>query len=58
MFPSKNVRVIAEPGRYYVGGSAYTFCVSIIGRRINNQTDTFDGMKDHQKKYKKKYSCE
>ena len=57
MFPSKNVRVIAEPGRYYVGGPAYTFCVGIIGRRINSQTNSSDGMNDHQKEYKRKYSC-
>ncbi|KAI8146606.1 pyridoxal-dependent decarboxylase [Fennellomyces sp. T-0311] len=32
MFPP-SVRVIAEPGRYYVT-TAYTLCTSIIGRRI------------------------
>ncbi|KAI9258073.1 pyridoxal-dependent decarboxylase [Phascolomyces articulosus] len=39
MFPS-NVRVIAEPGRYYVA-SAFTACTHVIGRRTvkaENQT--------------------
>ncbi|KAI9244559.1 pyridoxal-dependent decarboxylase [Phascolomyces articulosus] len=44
LFPSKDVRVIAEPGRYFVGGPAYTFCFGIIGRRVEESND-------HQKAY-------
>ncbi|KAI9277148.1 pyridoxal-dependent decarboxylase [Phascolomyces articulosus] len=40
MFPSNNVRVIAEPGRYYVGGPAYTLCVGIVGRRTIEEGQT------------------
>ena len=32
MFPS-SIRVIAEPGRYYVA-TAYTLCINVIARRI------------------------
>ena len=47
MFPSKNVRVIAEPGRYYVGGPAYTLCVGIVGRRTV-EGDHNDGCDDQR----------
>ncbi|KAI9244558.1 hypothetical protein BDA99DRAFT_610108 [Phascolomyces articulosus] len=39
LFPSKDVRVIAEPGRYFVGGPAYVYCVGIIGRRTVHDGD-------------------
>ncbi|KAI9274535.1 pyridoxal-dependent decarboxylase [Phascolomyces articulosus] len=41
LFPSNDVRVIGEPGRYFVG-SAYTLCLGIMGRRraiIENEID-------------------
>ncbi|KAI9253376.1 pyridoxal-dependent decarboxylase [Phascolomyces articulosus] len=40
MFPS-NIRVIAEPGRYYVA-SAFTVCTHVIGRRTvtNEENET------------------
>ncbi|KAI9313037.1 ornithine decarboxylase [Dichotomocladium elegans] len=38
LFPS-NVRVIAEPGRYYVA-SAFTICTSVIGRRTIHSEQT------------------
>ncbi|KAI7853744.1 pyridoxal-dependent decarboxylase [Circinella umbellata] len=58
MFPSKNVRVIAEPGRYYVGGPAYTLCVGIVGRRTveeDNNDDSSDNIDQENKNRKYMY---
>ena len=60
MFPSKNVRVIAEPGRYYVGGPAYTLCVGIVGRRTveednSNGSDAQRGEENMNRKFMCKF---